>query len=48
MTQRRTSPEDAQKIAAHAREHVLCQDCGAAPGEPCDRPSSGRTVHKPR
>ena len=44
---RRTSPEDAQKIVAHARE-LPCQDCAAAPGEPCTRPGPGRNVCKSR
>lgn len=48
MTRRRMSPEDAQKIAGRAREHMPCPDCGAAPGESCDRPGPGRTVHKGR
>jgi hypothetical protein len=39
-------PEDVQKAAAHALQHVPCDDCGAAPGEPCVRPGPGRTVHK--
>jgi hypothetical protein len=43
-----TSPEDAQKIAAHAREHLPCHDCGAAPGSPCIQPGSGRSIHKSR
>jgi hypothetical protein len=48
MTRRKTSPETAQQIAGHARDHVECQDCGAKPGQPCIRPGAGRTVHKPR
>jgi hypothetical protein len=36
-----------QKILACA-EHQRCDDCGAAPGEPCTRPGSGRSVHKNR
>ena len=48
MTQRRDSPEDARKIAAHARQHLPCDDCGAAPGEPCTAPGNGRTVCKLR
>lgn len=45
---RRTPPEDVQRISAHAREQVPCEDCGAAPGESCIRPGAGRTVHKTR
>ncbi len=45
---RRTSPEDAQEIAAHAREHLTCGDCGAAPGSLCTQPGRGRTVCKSR
>jgi hypothetical protein len=48
MTGRQASPEDAQKIADHARQHLACDDCGAAPGEPCTRPGSGRSVCKAR
>ena len=35
FSKRQTSPGDAQKIAAHAREHLHCGDCGAEPGSPC-------------
>jgi len=45
--QRRTAPDDVQKILAYA-EHQRCDDCGAAPSEPCTRPGSGRSVHKTR
>ena len=45
--QRRTAPEDVQKILAYA-ERQRCDDCAAAPGEPCTRPGSGRSVHKTR
>jgi hypothetical protein len=31
---RRTSPGDMQVLTAYAREHLTCDDCGAAPGEP--------------
>lgn len=48
MTKRRTSPEDARKIADHAQEHVACADCAAGPGEPCTRLGSGRMVHERR
>lgn len=48
MTKRSTSPEDAQKIADHARQHMACQDCATAPGEPCTRPGAGRTVCRSR
>jgi hypothetical protein len=37
-----------RKIAGHARQHLPCDDCGAAPGEPCTRPGKGGTVCKPR
>jgi hypothetical protein len=37
-----------RKIAAHARQHLPCDDCDAAPGQPCVRPGGGRSVHKPR
>ena len=45
---RHTPPEEAQRIAGHALEHTPCEDCAAAPGEPCVEPGSGRTVHKSR
>jgi hypothetical protein len=45
---RPASPEEARKIAAHARQHLPCDDCGATPGEPCTQPGRGRTVCKPR
>jgi hypothetical protein len=45
---RPASPEEAQKIADHARQHLPCDDCGVAPGEACTRPGSGRTVCKSR
>jgi ribosomal protein S27E len=48
LTRRRPSPEDVQRIVAHAQQHVSCEDCGAAPGEPCIRPGGGRSVHKSR
>jgi hypothetical protein len=44
----KTPPELARKIAAHAREHVQCQDCSARPGEPCIDTGSGTLVHKVR
>ncbi len=43
-----TTPEDAQKIAAHAQRHLPCSYCGAAPGEPCPSPGRGKTVHASR
>lgn len=43
----RKSPEDVQKIAAHARLNLTCLECGAGPGEPYIRPT-GRSVHKGR
>jgi hypothetical protein len=48
MTKRPANPPTAQKIAAHARQHRVCEDCGAAPGAPCIRPGRGRSVHKSR
>ena len=48
MSNRSAPPGDAQKIAEHARQHLPCEDCGAAPGEPCTRPGNGRSVHKTR
>lgn len=48
MTRRKTPPEDAQRIAGHARQHLACEDCGATPGELCIHPGSGRTVCKAR
>jgi hypothetical protein len=29
------SPPSAREVAAHARQHMQCQDCGAQPGSPC-------------
>jgi hypothetical protein len=49
MTRRQhISPQDAQKIAAYARQHLPCDGCGAPPGQPCDRPGPGRSVCKSR
>ena len=48
MTKRPASPEDMKRIAEHAQQHLMCEDCAAAPGEPCTRPGSGRSVHKSR
>lgn len=45
---RRATPEEAQKIAAHARQNLPCDDCGAPSGEPCVQPGRGRSVHKDR
>jgi hypothetical protein len=45
---RRTSPEGVVRIVAYAREHEHCGSCGAAPGDPCDRPGPGRAVCKSR
>ena len=45
---RRASPEEAGRIADHARQNKTCDDCGAAPGEPCIQPGKGRSVHRPR
>jgi len=42
------SPQDAQKTADHARQNLPCEDCGAAPGEPCTQPGKDRSVCKPR
>src|ERR1700730_15127896 len=42
------SPEDAQKTASHAHLNLPCDDCGAAPGQPCKQPGGGRTVCKSR
>ena len=41
------APDDVQKILAYA-DHQRCDDCAAAPSEPCTRPGRGRTVHKSR
>lgn len=41
-------PPTAQEIAAHARQHLACGDCGAGPGEPCTGPGRGRSVCKSR
>lgn len=45
---RRASPEEARQTAAHALQHLVCDDCGAEPGQPCYRPDPGRSVHKSR
>ena len=42
------SPEEAQKTADHAREHIPCSACGAAPGQSCDRPGPRHIVCKTR
>jgi hypothetical protein len=42
------SPEDVQRIVAHAREHLPCQDCGAPPGALCGHPGPGRSICKGR
>jgi hypothetical protein len=44
---RRTSPEDVQKIAAHAGQ-LSCHNCGAEPGSPCIEPGPGRSACKSR
>jgi hypothetical protein len=44
----RMSPEDAQKTASHAHQNLPCDDCGAAPGEPCKQSGGGSTVCKSR
>ena len=44
----RTRPGVVGKIAAHARQHVRCEECDAGPGEPCTLPGAGRSVHKAR
>lgn len=41
-------PDEARRIAGHAEQHTPCEDCGAAPGDPCTRPGPGRAVHKSR
>lgn len=46
--QQRMSPGDAQKTARHAHQNLSCDDCGAAPGQPCKQPGGGRTVCKSR
>lgn len=45
---RPASPEDAQKIAAHAQQHLPCRDCGAGISEACTEPGRGKTVCKSR
>jgi hypothetical protein len=45
---RPASPDEARRIADHARQSKACDDCGAAPGESCIEPGKGRSVHKPR
>lgn len=45
---RQLPPEDAQRVARHAQDHVQCDACGALPGQPCDRPGAGRSVCKAR
>jgi hypothetical protein len=42
------APEEAQRIAAHARQCLACQACGAGPGALCIGPGRGRTVCKSR
>jgi hypothetical protein len=37
-----------RRIAARARDHELCTDCGAGPGQTCDHPGPGRSVCKAR
>lgn len=44
---RPAAPEEAQKITAHARQHLRCDDCGAEPGAPCNQPG-GRIVCRSR
>lgn len=44
---RRATPEETRQIAARAAQ-MRCDDCGAAPGEPCIQPGKGRSVHRPR
>jgi hypothetical protein len=44
----RASPEETRRIADHAKQSKACDDCQAAPGEPCIQAGKGRSVHKPR
>ena len=44
---RGATPEETRQIAARAAQ-MRCDDCGAAPGEPCSRPGRGRNVCKSR
>jgi hypothetical protein len=48
VTKQPMSPEEAQKVADRALQHVACGDCGAGPGEPCTGPGRGRSVCKSR
>jgi hypothetical protein len=41
-------PEDIRRTVAHAQDHEPCTDCGAQPGQPCERPGPGRSVHRAR
>ncbi len=44
----RTSPDEARRIAEYAGQNLTCDECGAAPGEPCTRPGRGRSVCRTR
>ena len=48
MSKRKPSPEETRRIASYGFDYLPCPDCGAAPGQPCDRPGRGRSVHKNR
>lgn len=41
---RRMSPEEVRKAAAYALEHLPCEACGTAAGEPCPDQGRGRSV----
>ena len=37
-----TTPEDRQRIADHARQHLPCDECGAQSGEACTKTGNDR------
>lgn len=41
-------PEDVERIVARAQDHEACTDCGALPGQACERPGPSRSVCKAR
>jgi len=47
-SKQRAPLKDTPKITTHARQHLPCADCGAAPGAACTRPGKGKTVCRAR
>ena len=48
MSKRKASPAQAPRVAAWARDHLPCLECGVPAGHGCPRPGRGRIVHRGR